>query len=236
VRTARRPVALRRAGPTVAVALSGVLIGLSPVALAQSSPGTPSIYTCVDAKGRRLTSDRPIPECLDRAQDLRNKDGSVRAKVPPSLTAEERAAQEEAQRAELARDAARKDALRHDRNLLTRYPDEAAHQKAREAALEPMQQALHGVQKRLTALEAEQKSLREEAEFYKGKDLPRKLKIRFDDNKTSLEAQRSSAANHQAEMQRINARYDEELDRLRKLWAGAPAGSLGPAPSTVLAR
>ena len=26
------------------------------------------IYTCTDAKGRKLTSDRPIPECHDREQ------------------------------------------------------------------------------------------------------------------------------------------------------------------------
>ncbi|RZS54963.1 DUF4124 domain-containing protein [Sphaerotilus mobilis] len=224
--SSRRP-ALRSVAALLGLLLAG------QVAWAQSGVG---IYTCIDAKGRRLTSDRPIPECLDRPQDLRNKDGSVRTRVPPSLTAEERAAQEEALRAELARDAARKDALRHDRNLLTRYPNEAAHRKAREAALEPLEQALRGVEKRLAVLETEQKSLREEAEFYKGKEMPRKLKVRFDDNKTSLEAQRSSAANHQSEMQRINARYDEELARLNKLWAGAPAGSLGPAPSTVLAR
>ncbi|MGY0196798.1 DUF4124 domain-containing protein [Leptothrix sp. BB-4] len=217
--------------PACAALLVGALA--CGAARAQSAP---SIYTCVDAKGRKLTSDRPIPECLDRTQDLRNKDGSVRAKVTPSMTAEERAAQEEAQRAELVRDAARKDALRHDRNLLTRYPDEATHERARVAALEPMQQALHSVEKRLAALEVEQKALQDEAEFYKGKEMPRKLKVRFDDNRTSVEAQRSSVANHQSEMQRINARYDEELARLRKLWAGAAPGSLGPAPSTVMAR
>jgi len=27
---------------------------------------------------------------------------------------------------------------------------------------------------------------------------------------------------------RINRLYDAELDRLRRLWAGAPPGSLGP--------
>jgi hypothetical protein len=214
---------LRRATLLAALLCSGA-------ALAQSGTG---IYTCIDAKGRKLTSDRPIPECLDRTQDLRNQDGSVRARVAPSLTAEERAAQEETQRAELVREAARRDALRHDRNLLSRYPDEASHARARALALEPMQLALHGVEKRLAALEVEQKSLRDEAEFYKGKELPRKLKVRFDDNKTSLEAQRSSATTHQAEIQRINARYDEELARLRKLWAGAAPGSLGPAPSTA---
>ncbi len=62
-----------------AALLSLLVTGIgTPVARAQNSAG---IYTCIDAKGRRLTSDRPIPECLDRAQDLRNKDGSVRARA-----------------------------------------------------------------------------------------------------------------------------------------------------------
>ena len=36
------------------------------------------------------------------------------------------------------------------------------------------------------------------------------------------------------ELERINKLYDAELDRLRRLWAGAPPGSLGPAPAPRL--
>ena len=36
------------------------------------------IYTCVDAKGRRLTSDRPIVECLDREQKELTPNGNVK--------------------------------------------------------------------------------------------------------------------------------------------------------------
>ena len=36
--------------------------------------------------------------------------------------------------------------------------------------------------------------------------------------------------NQQTEIVRINALYDAELARLKKLWGGAPAGSLGPLP------
>ena len=35
-----------------------------------------------------------------------------------------------------------------------------------------------------------------------------------------------------AETNRINALYDAELARLRKLWGGAQPGSLGPLPGT----
>jgi hypothetical protein len=52
------------------------------------------IYTCVDAKGRRITSDRPIIECIDREQRELSPSGTVRRKIGPSLTAMERAAVE----------------------------------------------------------------------------------------------------------------------------------------------
>jgi phage-related minor tail protein len=209
--------------------LAGLLAGSATLACAQ----TGGIYTCIDANGRKITSDRPIVECLDRPQDLRNSDGSVRARVPPSLTAEERAVAEDRQRRQRAIDAARKDAVRHDRNLLNRYPDEAAHQRAREAALEPLNQALKSADHRLVELQRERKLLEAEAEFYSGRELPRKLKSRFDDNQTSIVAQQGATANHLAESDRINARYDEELARLRRLWGGAMPGSIGPVPGTA---
>lgn len=193
-----------------------------------------NIYTCVNAKGQRITSDRPIAECLDRAQELRNSDGSVRKVVPPSMTAEERAAHEERLRAEMVAAAMRRDAIRLDRNLLSRYPDEARHQKARRAALEPLNTALAATERRLTELEHERKRLQDEAEFYKGRDLPRELKIKFGNNQAALQAQQDAAQNHQAEINRINASYDQELARLKRLWAGAAPGSVSlPASSSA---
>lgn len=195
-----------------------------------------NIYTCVNAKGQRITSDRPIAECLDRAQELRNSDGSVRKVVPPSMTAEERAAHEERLRAEMVAAAMRRDAIRLDRNLLSRYPDEARHQKARRAALEPLNTALAATERRLTELEHERKRLQDEAEFYKGRDLPRELKIKFGNNQAALQAQQDAAQNHQAEINRINASYDQELARLKRLWAGAAPGSVSLPASSSAAR
>ncbi|OZA98639.1 MAG: DUF4124 domain-containing protein [Polaromonas sp. 39-63-203] len=61
------------------------------------------IFTCVDAKGRKITADRPIAECNDRVQRELNKTGTVRREIGPSLTAQELAAQEA--RDKLAREA-----------------------------------------------------------------------------------------------------------------------------------
>jgi hypothetical protein len=191
-----------------------------------------SIFSCVDGKGRRLTSDRPIMECADREQRVLNQDGSTRQVVGPSLTAEERAAAEDAQRRRQVAESARKDAIRHDRNLMNRYPDERAHARAREGALETMRRVQKSSESRLVELDKESKSLQDEAEFYKGRELPAKLKERIEFNQASSEAQKTLVQNHRAEVQRITAIYDEELARLRRLWAGAAPGAM-PLPSAA---
>lgn len=196
---------------------------------AQTRP-TGGIYTCVDERGRRLTADRPIAECTGREQQILNNDGSLRAIVPPTLTAEERAAQEARERAAQEARAAQADAVRRDRNLVARYPTEARHHSAREAALDTVRLAMKTSEIRLRELAEERKPLLAEAEFYEGKALPPKLKAALDANDASLEAQRSSTANQEAELVRISKLYDAELERLRRLWGGAPPGSLGPLP------
>ena len=78
-------------------------------------------------------------------------DGSVWADVihghlggrPPILKLdEERALAEERKRLQEQAAAAQKDAVRRDRNLMMRFPDEAAHNKAREAALDDLRRGI----------------------------------------------------------------------------------------------
>lgn len=207
--------------------LGSQLVGL---AAAQTPPSGGGIYTCVDAKGRRLTADRPIPECAHKDQQLLNRDGSVRAVIPATMTAEERAETEIRERLAAEARAAQADAVRRDRNLVARFPNEAAHNRAREAAADTVRLAMKASELRFRELEAERKPLRDEAEFYKGKTLPGKLKAAMDANEASLDAQRGAAATQEAELVRINKLYDAELIRLRRLWAGTQPGSLGPLP------
>ena len=206
-----------------------LLAGSSGAALADG----PAIYTCVDDRGRRLTSDRPIPECIAREQRVLNRDGSVRETRPPTMTAEERAEADARERAEAERRQQQAEAVRRDRNLMQRYPNEEAHRKARETAFESVRMAIKASEARLLALAAERKPLNNEAEFYAGRALPPKLKAQIDANDAALEAQKSSMANQEAELLRVNRLYDVELDRLKRLWAGAKPGTLGPlVPAT----
>ena len=205
------------------------------VAVLTMPAGAQSIYSCIDSKGRRITSDRPVPECLHRDQRLLNPDGSVKAVLPPSVTAEERAEQEAREKKKAAEEVAREEALRRDRNLLRRFPDEASHQKARAAALSDLRKSVERSERRLAELAAERKPLEDEAEFYKGTVVPGKLRQQLDANDASVEAQRTLVQNQQSDMVRINSHYDMELTRLKRLWSGSPPGSLGPLQAPAAA-
>lgn len=186
----------------------------------------PGIYVCVDSQGRKITSDRPIAECLDRDQRLLNADGSQRGVHQRYMTSTERAAYEEEQHRKQLEAATKMDAVRRDRNLLARYPNEAAHEKARAAALDDVRTSIDTSRKRLADLERERKPLLSESEFYAGKKLPVKLKRQLDDNEASAEAQKTLIQNQEVELQRVTNLYDVELAKLKRLWAGAPPGSL----------
>ncbi len=195
----------------------------------------PGIYTCVDANGKRLTSDRPIVDCIDRDQRVLNADGSVKQTLTRTLTAEERAEKEAREREAASQQVTRQDAIRRDRNLMIRFPNEAAHQKAREAALNDVRKAMTTSEARLALLATERKPLIDETEFYVGRQLPAKLKRLLDANDASTEAQRTLIQDQRSELERINALYDTELERLKRLWGGAQPGSMGVAPASTSA-
>ena len=210
-----------------AVWTTALLAGGASLSTVQAQTPAALIYTCTNAAGKKLTSDRPIPECNDRVQRVLNNDGSLKQEVGPMRTADERAEDEiAAQKRELL-EKQRREAVLRDRNLRARFPDEAAHRKAREAAMEDIRKAIRVSEVRLAALAKERKPLMDEAEFYAGKQLPINLKTQIDANDASVDAQGTLLQNQKLEAVRVNALYDAELERLKRLWGGAQPGSMG---------
>ena len=184
------------------------------------------IYTCVDGKGRRITSDRPIVECIDRTQQEMSGSGTVKRVLGPSLTAQERAAMEEKDRLaaqERSRDAEDK---RRDRALLLRYPNRSVHDKERSLALAQVDEVISAASKRTGELVAQRKPINQELEFYKN-DLsraPADLRRKIEENDNNMLVQKRFIADQDVEKQRVNSRFDEELVKLMQLWtlAGVP--------------
>ncbi|MHB1198460.1 MAG: DUF4124 domain-containing protein [Polaromonas sp.] len=213
--------------------LSRTLLTVAWVSIAGlgSQAAAQGIYTCVDARGRTLTADRPIIECLDRTQQELTRTGTVKRVIGPSLTADERAAQEarEKQAAEVrAREAEEK---RRDRALLVRYPNRAVHEQERATALAQIDEVIKASSKRTLELAEQRKAIDSEFEFYV-KDpsrAPASLKRRLEDNQSSVAVQKRFIADQEQEKKRVSARFDEELVKLKELWALAQAPVAGTA-------
>lgn len=204
----------------------GLCLGVVPTASAQSSaPAAGGIYTCVDAKGRKLTADRPIQECIDREQRILNPSGTIRAKVGPSLTSKERAeleAREKREQEDRNRIAEEK---RRDRALLVRYPSKVVHDQERSDALAQIAVVVKAATNRVDELAKQRLAIDAEMEFYK-KDpnkAPAYLRRQLEENEQSKAVQERFISEQDAEAKRVNARFDDELVRLRQLWAAAAA-------------
>lgn len=208
-----------------------VSVAPGPVqAQAQAQVPLSGIYTCVDAKGRKLSSDRPIPECLDREQKVLNPSGTVRARVGPTLTEKEHAEIEARQKQEAEARALQLEEKRRERALLTRYPTRAAHDRERAAAFGQVAAVSHAARKRIEELLVERRKLDQEMEFY-AKDpskAPPSLQRQLQDIELSAQAQKHFLAERETELQRISARFDEELERLKPLWAAQSGARRGP--------
>ena len=213
------------------------------LASAQSQGATGGIYTCVDRNGRRLTADRPIPECLDREQRELSPSGITRRQIGPSLTELERAAQDAQNRKDAEERARVVEERRRERVLVARYPDKAAHDVERAAAIQMVDDVTATAEKRRLELKAERKKLDVEMEFYK-KDpnkAPMTLRRKIAEIDDSLAEQQRFIAGQDQEKRRVHARFDTELAQLRKLWdaqrvppsaasaVAAPAASAVPA-------
>lgn len=191
--------------------------------LAAAQPA--GIYSCIDGKGRRITADRPIAECMDRTQKQLSGSGMVKREIAPVLTTDERAALEQKEKAAAEQRGREAEEKKRDQALLARYPNRAAHDQERAAALVQVEEAIKASAKRAQELVDQRKAINADLEFYKATPgrAPASLKRRLDENDGSVAEQKRLIAEQEAEKKRVNQRFDEELAKLRPFW-GAAAG------------
>lgn len=204
-----------------------VLLAMAAPVWAQQARPPQEVYTCIDRHGRRITSDRPIADCVDREQRVLDHTGTERRRIGPSLTEHERAAQEVQRRKEAEERARIAEERRRERVLTARYPDEVTHQAERESAIDQVEEVTVVAHKRVQSLKAERRRLDQELEFYRG-DLtkaPMLLQRQVADNEQAQSDQQRFLATQELEKRRIHQRFDAELAQLRQLWAAQRASS-----------
>ena len=186
---------------------------------AQANSG--GIYACTDANGQRITADRPITSCVDREQRVLGNSGVELRRVGPTLTDQERSAQEAKRRQDQAEQQRLREERSRERAMLARFPSQGVHDATRAEAIAQVNDVIGVAQKRLVDLKERRRKLNTELEFYQNdpKKAPANLRRQLDDNTESQAEQQRFIKQQEEEKQRINQRFDAELQQLRKLWA-----------------
>ncbi|MDR0214207.1 MAG: DUF4124 domain-containing protein [Comamonas sp.] len=207
--------------------IGGVVVAAvwAGAALAQAGANQGSIYACTDSKGRRITADRPIADCVDREQRVLGNTGVELRRVSPTLTDQERSAIDARRRQDQAEQARVREERSRDRAMLLRYPNQASHDAARNEALSQVSDVNAVAQLRLSELKQRRTKLNTELEFYQNDPAkaPANLRRQLKDNSDSQEEQLRFIKQQDEEQLRINQRFDAELQQLRKLWSQAQA-------------
>jgi hypothetical protein len=200
--------------------------------MASGSVWAQGIFTCTDAKGRKLTSDRPIAECNDRDQRELNSSGTVKRTVKPVMTLAEQREQETKDKLEVERQIKLAENKRKDRAMMNRYPNRASHDKERAVALQRIDDVTMAAKARIDSLAKQRVAMDAEFDKYKNdpSKMPQTLRRQMDDNLQNVSAQKRFIVDQENEKKRTNMRFDEELNYLQTLWSGSAASAAETAP------
>jgi hypothetical protein len=212
-----------------AACLVAGLVLFAPVSWAQrtiSSP--PAIYSCTDADGRVISSDRPIAACSQRPMRELNADGSVRRIIAPPMTKEQQREQAALQKERQDEAWARKVQQSRDRNLLLTFEDERSLESMRRRGLADIDHEIRLATQRILSMDKELKIAQEAAapwqEENPRKALPFHFQQRITDAANAILAEDALIADRNIERDRVNSRFDADARRLREL-LGKPAHS-----------
>ena len=202
---------------------ASIFLGLAVALGACGAAEAQKIYTCRDRIGRAITSDRPIPECADRAMRELNPSGTVSREIPAPLTPEQMHQKEIDDRKKKLADEAAREQRRRDQALLAAYSSEDKIEAARHRALTDTEALIKSSQDHAVELKKERKTIAQEVEFYKGKPLPPLIKRKVNDNEAAIADEEATLTQRSVDLDRINQRYDEETKRYRELMGVAKA-------------
>ena len=135
--------------------------------IAGFAPAAFAAYKCVDEKGVTRIGDTPPAECANVVMYEVSRSGAVLKKIDPTPTADQlKARNEDAAKKALA-DKAAAEQKRKDMALLNTFSAEKEFDVTRDRQIEPINGRMKQASERLAKIEARQKAIDEEMEFYK---------------------------------------------------------------------
>ncbi len=215
-----------------------MLIGVAMLPAPAASQGRMT-YCCVDSDGRQVCSDVFPKQCYGRAYREINPQGVTVKRIDAPLTAEQRVIKEAETKKAKEEEIKRMEQERRDRALLATYSNEQDIDRARDRTVADVQKNIMASQDKHAELAKLKEELDAEAEFYKKKPMPPKLKAQIRDNETDMKAQQAAIDSKLKEIEALKARYEDEKVRymeLTKTRAMGRSEAPVPAPAGAEAR
>lgn len=179
------------------------------------------IFRCVNAQGKLLSSDRPIPECVNRAVKVYKNNGNFKKEIPPPLTAEEKKRLEVETEKKRAQQLADEETKREERYLLAHYQDEGDIQTARKRAVDALgekkrlaNEQMQGLSLILSSLQMELNNSNNSSKSSKESD---SMRNRANDLTASISNSRNAINFYDQEIGRTNQEFDQTLQRYRQV-------------------
>jgi len=195
-----------------AIALAAALTSVSPAAWCA--------FVCKPPGSSTIIRDYPPPECAGVEIRELNPDGSLKHIIAPPLTAEQKKEKTEKERRQAECIKGNQAQTRDDDALLGRYLTEDDLLHDRDIALARERTRIDRQDQKLKELKVDRKRLDDEAEFYAKREMPKQLKVRFDDNDAAKARAEHEIGVIGSQMQSISDQFDAKLKRYRDLVAG----------------
>ncbi len=174
-------------------------------------------YCCNDGSGKQICSDVLPKECYGRAYREINRQGVTVRRIDAPMTAAQREMKEAEARQAKEEEVKRLEQDRKNRALLATYASEKDIDNLRDRALADIQKTIKTAQDKQDELAKEKTKLDAEAEFYKKRPMPPKLKAQMRDNEADMKTQQAAIGSKQKETEALKARYEDEKLRYREL-------------------
>ncbi|MBC7513775.1 MAG: DUF4124 domain-containing protein [Herminiimonas sp.] len=203
---------MRRHLPTLASCL------VLPLLLAASTCVHAEIYMCKDASGRTITSDRPIPECANRAMRQLDANGLTRREIAAPLTPEQKRARDVVEEKRRVDKAAADEQRLYDNALTTRYRNEDDVALARKRAIDLLNDQM---KIDTAALARENKEMKAAQAVVAGAKaaVPAVDRRHLEETARAVESRLESVSQRLAEIDRTHRKFDLALKRFREISA-----------------
>jgi hypothetical protein len=205
--------------PTLSASALGLCLAILPP-LAQAQ-----IFVCKDAAGHTLTSDRPIPECADRAMRELNQNGVQKREIAAPLTPEQRRQKQAAEEKRKADEADAAEQKRRDTLILSTYRNEEQIDSERQRAVAQLRNNINICIEAVDVAERKKRAGQTEADALKamGKPVTSAILMKMKDADQISNYEKKNIDALESEMVKLKAKYDDTMKRYRQASGTASA-------------